>query len=367
MTRDSPLPLPQPTSSQLHLRGLTPSQIAAAWSDLPLDLRVARRLTHRVVGEYRDDIDTVTGLSSRALAALRQRANLCRLRVIDRRASLVDPFVKYLFEAEDGARIEAVRIPLEKRRFSVCVSSQDGCALRCRFCATGRAGFRRNLAAWEMVEQVLAIRSEAHERPVTGVVFQGQGEPLLNYDNVLAAIDVLREPCGSRIGSDRITISTVGIPHMIERYTDEGHPYRLILSLTSAFDARRASLIPSAGRYPVADLAQAMRRHARDRTRLVHVAWVLIAGVNSGEEEAEELARLFPDTRVRVSLIDVNDATGAFRPAGDDERRAFLSALAARGIAFVRRYSGGADIHAACGMLAASTQGGSPGIQPVLC
>lgn len=344
----------------LHLRGLTPPRIAANWGDLPLGLRLARRLTHRVVGEYRDDIDDIPGLSRRAVNALRARSSLSRLRIIERRASAVDPFVKYLFESTDGARIEAVRIPLEARRFSVCVSSQDGCALGCRFCATGRSGWRRDLASWEMVEQVLAIRSEAAERPVTGAVFQGQGEPLLNYDNVLAAIDVLREPCGGRVGSDRITISTVGIPHMIERYTDEGHPYRLILSLTSAFDGRRASLIPSARRYPVADLAQAMRRHAGRHGRLVHVAWVLIAGLNSGPEEAEELARLFPDTQLRVSLIDVNDPTGEFQPAGDDERQRFLSALSERGIGFVRRYSGGADIHAACGMLAACTQGGRP-------
>jgi len=344
----------------LHLRGLTPGQIAANWSDLPLDLRLARRLTNRVVNQYRDDIDDVPGLSRRAVSALRARASLSRLRVLERRASAVDPFVKYLFESTDGARVEAVRIPLEQPRFSVCVSSQDGCALGCRFCATGRSGWRRNLAAWEMVEQVLAIRSEAIERPVTGVVFQGQGEPLLNYDNVLAAIDLLRHPCGARIGGDRITISTVGLVPQIERYTDEGHPYRLILSLTSAFDSRRAALIPTGRSYPVAELAQAMRRHARTHGRLVHVAWVLIAGLNSGPDEAEELSRLFPDTPLRVSLIDVNDPTGEFQPAADDERRRFVSALAERGIGFVRRYSGGADIHAACGMLAACTQGGRP-------
>jgi 23S rRNA (adenine2503-C2)-methyltransferase len=349
-----------PARGALHLRGLTPARLAGAWDDLHLDARVARRVTRRVVGEYRDDLEGVPGLSRRATTLLQERASLRRLRIVDRRASLVDPFVKYLFEADDGAQFESVRIPLEQPRFSVCVSSQAGCALGCRFCATGRAGFRRNLEAWEIVEQVLAIRGETSERPVTGVVLQGQGEPLLNYDNVLAAIDVLRDPCGAHIGSDRITLSTVGIPQMIERYTNDGHPYRLILSLTSAFDARRANLIPSAARYPVADLAQALRRHARTRGSLVHVAWVLIAGVNTAEDEAAELARLFPDTRVRVSLIDVNDPTGAYAPASDAERRTFMSALAARGIGFVRRYSGGADIFAACGMLASNQQGGRP-------
>jgi 23S rRNA (adenine2503-C2)-methyltransferase len=343
---------------RLHLRGLTPARLASAWADLEIPPRLARRVISRAVGQYRDDLEGVPGLSKRLVAELTQRTSLTRLCVVDRRASQADPFVKYLFQAEDGALIEAVRIPLEQPRFSICVSSQVGCPVGCRFCATGQGGFRRNLAAWEIVEQVLAVRDEARERPVTGVVFQGQGEPLLNYDNVLAAIEVLRDPCGAHIGADRMTISTVGIPHLIERYTDEAHPYRLIVSLTSAFDARRAELIPSARRHPVALLAEALRRHARAQGGVVHIAWVLIAGVNTGDDEAEELARLFPDVRVRVSLIDVNDASRRMLPPADEERRAFVSALAARGIAFVRRYSGGADICAACGMLASSRQGG---------
>jgi 23S rRNA (adenine2503-C2)-methyltransferase len=282
-----------------------------------------------------------------------RRGRADRLRVVDRQRSQVDPFVKYLFRAQDGQVFEAVRIPLERPRWSVCVSSQVGCALGCVFCETGRLGFTRNLEAWEMVEQVLTVRREGPERPVTGVVFQGQGEPLQNYDNVIRAAEVLRHPCGARIRGDRITISTVGLLPMIERYTDEGHPYRLILSLTSAFQERRARLVPMGQRYPVADLVDAMRRHAARRGGPVHVAWVLMAGVNTDPAGARELARLLSGSPVRVSVIDVNDPEGRFRRADDSERGRFLSALAAEGLPFVRRYSGGPDIHAACGMLAA--------------
>jgi 23S rRNA (adenine2503-C2)-methyltransferase len=272
--------------------------------------------------------------------------------VVDRRRSTVDPFVKYLFQGEDSRRFEAVRIPLERPRFSVCVSSQAGCALACAFCETGRLGFERNLEPWEMVEQVLTIRRESPERPVTGVVFQGQGEPFQNYDNVLRAAAVLRDPCGGRIGADRITISTVGILPMIERYTEEGHPYRLILSLHSAFGEKRASLVPVGRVFDVPELAEAMRRDAWRRGGIVNLAWVLMAGVNSGPEEAAELARLFRGVPLRVSVIDVNDPSGRFRRADDAERGRFLSALSDHGIGFARRYSGGPDIHAACGMLA---------------
>jgi 23S rRNA (adenine2503-C2)-methyltransferase len=342
----------------LHLREHTPESLAAGGRAMGLSLPVARRVVSRLVFEDRDDLDDVRGLSRELAGRLRADCRTTRLEVVDRRHSAVDPFVKYLFRAPDGQTFEAVRIPLEKPRFSVCVSSQAGCALACSFCETGRLGFTRNLEAWEIVEQVLTIRREATERPVTGVVFQGQGEPFQNYENVIRAAALLRDPCGARIGGDRITISTVGLLPQIERYTDEGHPYRLILSLTSCFPDKRAGLMPVTRRYAIADLAAAMRRHAAARRAPVHLAWVLMAGVNTGPEEARELRRLFPDVPVRVSVIDVNDPTGQQAPASDAERGVFLSALAEQGIGFVRRYSGGPDIHAACGMLASSARGG---------
>lgn len=341
-----------------HLRSHTPESLAALWPDLRLGLPVARSVVSRLVSQDRDELEGVRGLSRAAARALGARSRVTRLTVADRRRSLVDGFVKYLFRSADGRTFEAVRIPLERPRFSVCVSSQAGCALACAFCETGRAGFARDLEAWEIVEQVLTVRRESPERPVTGVVFQGQGEPLQNYDNVMRAAAVLRDPCGARIRGDRITISTVGLLPMIERFSDEGLPYRLMLSLTSAFQDKRAALVPSARRYPVAELAGAMRRHCQRRGGPVHLAWVLMAGVNTGEDEARELARLFHDVPLRLSAIDVNDPGGRFRRADDAERGRFLSALARHGIGFVRRYSGGSDIHAACGMLASQARGG---------
>jgi 23S rRNA (adenine2503-C2)-methyltransferase len=210
-----------------------------------------------------------------------------------------------------------------------------------------------------MVEQVLTVRREALDRPVTGVVFQGQGEPLQNYDHVMRAAHILRSPWGARLRGDRITLSTSGLVPQIERYTDEGHPYRLILSLTSAFSGKRASLMPVTQGHDVPRLAAAMRRHAARRGGPVHLAWVLMAGVNTGEDEAVELARLFAGVPVRISVIDVNDPEGRYRRAGDEERGRFLGALHRLGLPFVRRYSGGPDIDAACGMLAARARGGA--------
>lgn len=335
-----------------HLRGQTPESLAALVPGLGLG--PARRALQRLVGEDADQLDGVRGLSRGFAAALLQRGRRDRLALVDRRSSRVDPFVKYLFRAPDGARFETVRIPLDRPRYSVCVSSQAGCALACDFCETGRIGLDRDLEAWEMVEQVLAVRRDSPERPVTGVVFQGQGEPFQNYDAVIRAAEVLRHPNGARIRGDRITISTVGVLPAIERYTDEGHPYRLILSLTSAFQEKRRALVPLAARWDVESLAAAARRHAERRGGPVNLAWVLMGGVNDGPEEARELGRLFAGARVRLSVIDVNDPSGRYRRCGDTERGRFLHALSQAGIGFVRRYSGGPDIHAACGMLAST-------------
>jgi 23S rRNA (adenine2503-C2)-methyltransferase len=340
----------------LHLRGQTPQTLAGAFPGLGLPL--ARRVLHRLVGEDRDDLRGVRGLSKARAAEILAAGRLDRLQVVDRRQSELDPFVKYLFRAGDGHVFEAVRIPLDKPRWSVCVSSQVGCALGCRFCETGRMGFLRNLEPWEMVEQVLTVRRESPERPLTGVVFQGQGEPFQNYDNVIQTARTLRDPSGPRVGSDRITISTVGLLPQIERYREEGHPYRLTLSLTSAFSGKREGLVPITARYGVPELAATMRRLAAAQRGVVSLAWVLISGFNTGEEEARELARLFRGVPVRLSLIDVNDPTGTFTRASGEERSRFLSALADNGVGFVRRYSGGVDIHAACGMLASKTTGG---------
>lgn len=341
-----------------HLRGRTPEELHRLRPDLLPDVGLARRVTERLVARDLEDLEGVRGLSASRAAALRDDTRTDRLRVADRRGSAVDPFVKYLFEAPDGATFEAVRIPLERPRWSVCVSSQAGCALGCAFCETGRLGLTRHLEAWEIVEQVLTVRREGPERPVTGVVFQGQGEPLHNYDEVMHAAAILRHPNGLRIRGESITISTVGLLPAMERFIEEGRVHRLILSLTSAFDGKRAGLVPLGRTYAVADLAAAMRRLARRRGGPVHVAWVMMAGVNTGPEEGRELAALFRGVPVRVHGIDVNDPSGRFRPPGDAERRRFFAALGAEGLAFVRRYSGGPDIHAACGMLASAARGG---------
>jgi 23S rRNA (adenine2503-C2)-methyltransferase len=270
--------------------------------------------------------------------------------------SPVDGFQKLLFRTEEGWAVETVLIPLHKPgAVSLCLSSQVGCPMGCVFCATARMTQRRNLATWEIIDQFIQAREmvRSQGRRVTGAVFMGMGEPFLNYERVMAAAELLRCPFGGAIGARAITISTVGLVTEIDRFTTEQRRYRLAISLGAATDAKRARLVPLASRTPVAEVMAAARRHALARGDRVMLAYVCIGGVNVDESDAQALADLIGDTPVRLDLIDVTDPSGRWQPPAPDEYRWFRDALS-RSLPqpVVRRYSGGADIQAACGTLA---------------
>ena len=270
--------------------------------------------------------------------------------------SVVDGFEKLGFRTRDGLTIETVLIPLAKPgAVSVCLSSQVGCPMACAFCATARMPTRRNLATWEMIDQFLQARDlvRSQGRRLTGAVFMGMGEPFLNYDRVIAAAELLRCSYAGAIGADKITISTVGLVPEIDRYTREGHRFRLSISLGAATDALRRELVPVAARTPVAEVMAAATRHAQNRRDRVMLSYVCIAGVNMAEADAIALGHLIGATPVRLDLIDVTDPTGRFLPPTEPEMTAFRDALTRHvGQPVVRRYSGGKNIAAACGTLA---------------
>ncbi len=338
------------TSDELHAR-LAP---------LGITLRQARQVQASVIRN--GSLPPVQhGLSAKRLEVIRDAVEIPNLAVLDKVVSPLDGFAKYLFRGEGPDPFEAVRIPLLHRpdapKYIACVSSQVGCAMGCTFCFTGRMGFRRNLAAWEIVDQVIKIQADS-PHPVRGVVFMGMGEPLLNYDEVIRAARILSEPCGMAISGKAITISTAGIIPGIRRFTTERHPFRLVVSLTSADPLRRRELMPVESAHPTAGLMEALRERHRANGERITLAWTLISGVNTGEEEARQLAELTRGLPVKLDLIDVNDPTGRFLPPSERERDTFRDVLRLHLAAPVaRRYSGGKDIAAACGMLAGDLQG----------
>lgn len=314
----------------------------------------ARRIVAHAVAKGRDGYPDSRPVPRILEAAVDSYLARGRLQILERASDPSDGFVKYLFRLHDGALVEAVRIPLEKEgKFTICLSSQAGCAMGCTFCATGRLGLLRNLEAWEIVAQFVAVRDEA-PGDVTGAVFQGQGEPLHNYANVMQAASILSHPCGGRISASAITISTVGLVPAILKMAEERLPYRLIISLTSAIDARRRELLPSASRWNVSELADAVRRYQRALGGRVTIAWVVLGGINTGTDEVQALRELLNGIPLRLNLIDVNDSRpDGFRRATPSELENFRNELKTLEVPVVRRYSGGAARHAACGMLAA--------------
>lgn len=316
----------------------------------------ARRVLAWLISNGQEDLDQMKRPVSKAKRAqLIDRFHWTRPKVLEEVLDPVDGSLRILFELHDAQVVEAVRIPLHKaERFTVCLSSQVGCAMRCDFCATGRLGLRRNLAAWEMLACWLHVRDTAPGR-VTGAVFMGQGEPFHNYASVLDTAKVLSRPSGGRIPAQNITISTVGLVPQIRRYTQERHPYRLIVSLSSADQAQRAELMPVAGKWTLDELFESLReRHAQTGER-VTLAWVLMGGVNDLPEQTQSLVQRLKGLPITLNLIDVNEAREqGYRRSTDAERGAFVDSLAQLGVPFVRRYSVGLESNSACGMLASN-------------
>jgi 23S rRNA (adenine2503-C2)-methyltransferase len=342
----------------LALQGLTPESLSLALG-LPLpDARKVVAAVHR--GE---PVEHVRGVRRSALDAVREAGCVPSLRVVSEQRSALDPFVKLAVATEEGHVIEAVRIPLERpNRYSVCVSSQAGCALACAFCATGRLGLARNLEAWEIVEQVRLVRATLERAPrrIHGVVFQGMGEPLANIERVIEAIRVLCDPSALAIDARAMTVCTSGLPSGIRRLAREVPKVRLGLSIASARADVRRRLMPITVAHPLDDVIDAVEEH----TRITGIApmWAVtpLAGVNDTEDDARSLAELVghfierTGIRPRVSVVPYNSIVddGGTDPFGRGDVTEFVKRLVQHGVHAHIRYSGGADIAAACGQLA---------------
>ncbi len=269
---------------------------------------------------------------------------------------------KWLLEAADGARVETVLMAY-RRRTTVCVSSQAGCAMGCSFCATGQLGFGRHLSSGEIVEQVVLAAAEAGRAGfgrLGNVVFMGMGEPLANATNVLGAVARLNRDLG--IGARSVTLSTVGVVPGIERLAAEPLQVNLAVSLHAANDELRDRLVPVNRRYPLGRLMEACRRYRQATGRRISFEWALIAGVNDRPADAAELAALARPLGAHVNLIPLNPTPG-YPVAGTGAAgvAAFRGALSARGVNATVRHTRGREVDAACGQLAAGMQVGGLG------
>lgn len=265
-----------------------------------------------------------------------------------------DGTVKWRMRLPDGAVVETVLIAHDGGRRTVCVSSQAGCSLGCRFCATGLGGPGRDLTAAEIADQAAfaAARARARGGRLANVVFMGMGEPLQNLEHVLGAARAMRDPDGLGLSARRIAISTVGWVPGIRALASANVPVRLAVSLHASDDETRSALMPVNSRWPIASLLAECRRYCDTTGRRVFVEYLLLEGVNDSPAAARRLAELLRDGRFHVNLIEYNPTGTPYRASSSAARTRFRSVLAGAGIEASVRRSRGADVDAACGQLA---------------
>ncbi|HEU5186042.1 MAG TPA: 23S rRNA (adenine(2503)-C(2))-methyltransferase RlmN [Gemmatimonadaceae bacterium] len=304
--------------------------------------QVARRLWTNPAATF----EAMSELPRAYRALLAEHFALPRLEIAARQRS-ADGTEKFLFRLPDGEAIESVAIP-EGSRMTLCISSQAGCALQCAFCATGRMGFSRNLAVWEIAGQVREMRLLDPPIAVTNIVFMGMGEPMMNWKAVDQVLTILNAPNGFGIGARHITVSTVGVLPGIEALAARPEQFRLAISIHAPSDALRRELMPINVKYPLTDVIAA----ARAFERRVTFEYVMLGGVNDAVEHALQLAQLATSCGAFVNLIPLHPGGAMeFKPSTPERMTAFARELRRAGVEVAIRKSRGVDIAAACGQL----------------
>ena len=274
---------------------------------------------------------------------------------VDQMQRSSDGTVKNAVRLHDGLVVESVLIPTNTRT-TACVSSQVGCSLDCNFCATAKLKRMRNLNPDEIYDQVLAIDNESklyHNRPLSNIVFMGMGEPLMNYNNVLKAIEKITAPEGLGMSPKRITVSTSGVPKMIKKLADDEVKFRLAVSLHSAIDAVRSRIMPFSANFPLAELRESLEYWYRKTQSKITYEYVVWKGINDTKEAIDALVKFCKYVPCKVNLIEYNPIDdGEFQQADPEAIDAYIRALENNGIIAKVRRSRGKDIDAACGQLA---------------
>ncbi|MCH7413434.1 23S rRNA (adenine(2503)-C(2))-methyltransferase RlmN [Belliella sp. R4-6] len=300
------------------------------------------------------NFDEMTNISKETREMLKEHFAINHI-LVDLMQHSSDGTIKNAVKLYDNKIVESVLIPTSKR-ITACVSSQVGCSLDCNFCATARLKRMRNLNPDEIYDQVVAIKDEAEayfDRPLTNIVFMGMGEPLLNYNNVIEAIDKITSPEGLGMAPRRITLSTVGIPKMIKKMADDGVRFNLAISLHSAINETRSRLMPINNVNPIEDLAESLKYWYEKTKRKVTYEYVIWEGINDDEKHARALAKFCKIIPSKVNIIQYNPIDeGEFRQASKEAVEMYVRILENQGIIAKVRKSRGQDIDAACGQLA---------------
>ncbi len=348
----------EPSTQKTDLKNLTRDELVSYVESLGQPAFRGRQILAWIYRYGINDFSQMTDLAKEFRRVLAEHAYMSRFSDPITQVSR-DGAVKFGFHLADGFVIESVLIP-EEDRSTICVSSQAGCAMGCRFCLTGSLGFTRNLNRAEIVNQVCAVRDwivEHEKEPLTNLVFMGMGEPLANLDNLLGAISLLTEQRGLDFSARRITVSTCGlVPQMLE--LGQKTSVNLAVSLHAADDATRSSIMPINRKYPLAELLAACRNYPQKKRQRVMFEYTLMKGINDSDESAARLARLLRDIPCKINLLSMNEGGDqSFTSPDRDRILRFQKILRDAGYTVFIRQSRGSDISAACGQLAGESAG----------
>lgn len=332
------------------LSGLTQNEIEKFLEPFKVSKFRARQIHQWIYAKFASSFDEMTDLSKNLREELKQAAIIPLAKIAKKQVSS-DGTVKYLLEYQDGSCVETVLMRFDNRaNLTACVSSQVGCAMGCAFCQTGKRGFIRNLTSQEIIEQILTIQRDLKVK-VTNVVFMGQGEPLLNFDNVLNAIELLNNEL--TIGSRRITVSTCGIVPKIKELADMDFRPTLAISLHSPSTEVRQKIMPVEKKYNLTELKAALKYFTEKTGNRITIEYTLIGGINDDILTAQKLAKFLKDLKCNINLIIYNPIKNDEfkRPAKEDIYK-FKYIMESSGKKVTTRLERGADIAAACGQLA---------------
>lgn len=334
------------TSEKTTLYGMTLQQLSELCEREHLPRFAASQIARWLYVSHVDSIDSMTNLSLAVRRTLQERYDL-GLTAPLRESISADGTKKYLFATKQGEYIESAYIP-DGDRATLCVSSQAGCRMGCKFCATGRQGLQHSLSAGEIINQILSIPDSAK---LTNVVFMGMGEPLDNTDEVLRAIDILTAKWGFGWSPTRITLSTAGVAKELPRFLDESKAH-LAISLHNPFHDERAEIMPIEKAYPIREVMDILRRYDFTSQRRVSFEYILMEGLNDSPRHIKELCRLLDGVKCRINLIRFHKIPDSpYYSPSEEQMIAFRNTLTAKGIQTTIRTSRGEDIQAACGLL----------------
>jgi 23S rRNA (adenine2503-C2)-methyltransferase len=337
---------------KLNLKKYDPKEIEEVIKEYSLPSYRTKQLIHWIYKKYASSLMEITEIPKTLRESLSEKYYIGDIKLLDRKIS-IDGTEKFLWELEDKEKVESILIP-DKYRLTLCLSSQVGCSLKCKFCLTGKIAFKRNLYSWEILDQFIQVQKiiVKEGRHITNVVFMGMGEPLLNFDNVIDALWKIKKLLN--FSHQRITLSTAGIIPAIKELPKKAPPVKLAISLNATTDTTRSYLMPINKKYPLKELLKTLKDYPLKHGQKITFEYVMIKNINTSEEDAYRLSQLLKGIPSKINLIPFNSWDGcSFETPDEGEIAKFQNILKSKGFSVFIRKSKGKDIFAACGQLKA--------------